>query len=117
MKTLSFLLTLTLLLISINSYSQTAYKIKQGEASPITGVVITEDKAKDLYKAEQSNIVLKDLRIADKELIDHYKGVAKDSREKLSKAEFKAFWTNTGYFFLGVILASLAFKTTQEISR
>lgn len=108
---------LILLLFSFNLYAQTAVPIKQGEKSPITGIVITEDKAKELYKAEEKVLVLSDLRLHDKELLDYYKNVAKDSQKKLNKAKMEAYFSGTLGFGLGILLSCFAFKVVQESTR
>jgi hypothetical protein len=106
-----------ILLFSFNTLAQVAVPIKQGEKSSISGVVITEDKAKELYKAEQSNITLRELRIADKELSEHYKYLAKDSQEKLNKAKFEAYWSGSIGLLVGIGISLFTFKVIQEGTR
>jgi len=113
MKKLTLILCWIVLINS--SFAQNAVKIEKGETAPFAGVLITEEKAIELDKAQRSNIVLKDLGIAKDELIGYYKDDARTQRNKLSKAEFKGFWTNTGYFFVGVLVTGFAFKVNQKI--
>src|SRR5690606_33844286 len=98
-------------------YAQVAVPIKQGEKAIFNGVLITEEKVKELHKAEQKVLVLSDLRMADKELSDHYKNLAKDSQEKLNKAKLEAYWGSTIGFTLGVLISCFAFKVVQESTR
>lgn len=107
--------SLFILLFTFNCLAQdTAIRLEKGKISPMTGVLITDEKAKELYKAEQSNITLRELRIADKELSEHYKYLAKDSQEKLNKAKLEAYWSGTLGVILGVGISLFTFKVIQE---
>lgn len=89
--------------------------VTKGDTVPFTGVLMTFDRAEKAMKAEKSNIVLKDLRIAQEELTDYHRHSARVARTELNKAQFSGFWANTGYFALGVILTGFAFKVNQKI--
>ena len=103
-----------LFILSFNLYAQVAAPVKLGDKAPISGIIITEDKVKELYKAEQSVIVLKDLRVSDKILIEHYKKDSEKYRKINEKNEFHNNVKNTGYFLLGTILATICFKIVQK---
>ena len=108
---------LLIFLFAFDCYAQEAVRLDKGKPSPFTGILITDDKAKELYKAEQSEITLRQLRIADKELSDHYKYLAKDAQEKLNKAKLEAYWSGTTGFILGVGISLFTFKVIQEGTR
>lgn len=97
-------------LLSTTSYAQTAARITKGESAPFDGVLITDEKAIDLFKKEQENIVLKDLRIADKELTAHYQGVANDYRKQVEREQFKSFWGGIALFIGGILVTSVAVR-------
>ena len=113
MKLLNTLI-LTLLLTN-SAFAQNAVKLKSGEAAPFAGVLLTEERATEAVKAEKSNIVLKDLRATQDELIDYHKDNARLYRKRLAEAKFNSFWTNTGFFVLGVFLTGFAFKVNQKV--
>jgi hypothetical protein len=113
---MKIILLMIILITSINSaFAQNAVKLNKGEVAPFTGALVKEERLDKLVKAEKSNIVLKDLRIAQDELIEYHKTDARKQREKLSDAKFEAFWTNAGYFVLGAVLTGLTFKLNQKI--
>ena len=95
--------------------SSFAGTIQKGEAAPFTGILLTKERAEIAMKAERSNIVLKDLQIAQEELTEYHRQAARVARTELSKAQFSGFWANTGYFALGAILTGFAFKVNQKI--
>lgn len=95
--------------------SSFAGTLQKGEAAPFTGILLTKERAEKAMKAEKSNIVLRDLGIAQEELTEYHRVAARTARTELSKAQFSGFWANTGYFALGVILTGFAFKVNQKI--
>ena len=105
-----FLVNLTLVAILITpttSIAQTAFRIKKGEPSPIDGIVITEEKAIELYKAEKRVVVLSDLRIAEQERAEFYKRKADNITLELKKSEQELFWYKVG---AGVISGLFIYK-------
>lgn len=110
------ILTITLI-ISINSFAQNAVKLNKGEVAPFTGALVKPDRLDKLVKAEKAEAVLRDLRVTHESIIKFHRKDAQRQREKLSEANFKNSIYNTGYFLLGVILASYAFKLQGEINR
>ena len=111
------LLMITLIIsITINSvFAQNAVKLDKGEKAPFSGALVVEETLDELVKAKKSNIVLKDLRITQDEIIEYHKDQARTYRKKLSQAKWDGFWSNTGYFILGVVLTGFAFKVNQKI--
>ena len=98
-----------------SSFAQNVVKLNEGSVAPFTGALVSDEKFNDLVKAKKKVIVLEDLRAAQEELIEHHKQAARVARTELSKAQFRGFWTNTGYFVLGAILTGFAFKVNQKI--
>lgn len=98
-----------------SSFAQNTVKIKKGEVAIFDGVLITEEKLIELDKAQRSNIALKDIGISKDEIIEFHKADARTQRNKLSRAEFRGFWTNTGYFLVGVLITGFTFKINQKI--
>jgi hypothetical protein len=108
-------LIVIIILISNSAFAQNAVTLNKGDITPFSGILVKSERLDKLVKAEQSNVVLSDLRISQDELIDFHKQDARTQRNKLSKAEFKGFLANTGYFVLGVIITGFAFKVNQKI--
>ena len=113
MKNLILMMLLTGLIG--NSFAQNAVKLNKDEVAPFTGVLVTEEKIKELDKAQRQNVVLRDIGLTKDQLIDYHKRDAKRQREKLSEAEFDAFLEKTGYFVLGTVLAAIAFKINDKV--
>ena len=107
---------LLIFILSINlTYAQDAVSIKKGEIAQFDGILLTKERAEEAMKAEKSNIVLKDLRIAQEELTEYYRQDARIQRRKLSEAQFSGFMSNTLYFVVGVLVTGFAFKVNQKI--
>lgn len=107
---------LMIFLITINSaFAQNAVTLNKGDIAPFKGALVAPERLDKLVKAEKSNIVLKDLRITQDEIIEYHKDQSRRYRKRLSEAKFDAFMTNTGYFVLGVILTGFAFKLSGKI--
>jgi hypothetical protein len=90
-------------------------KLKENQAAPFDGVLVTESKLIELDKAQRSNIVLKDLGLAKDELIDIHKEDARTQRRKLSEAKFESYLNVLGAFVVGVLVTGFAFKVNQKI--
>lgn len=81
-----------------------AFRVEKGKPSPITGVVLTDTKVKELYRIEQREVVLNDLRLLDKELLSGYKQDNIRLHKNLETAKLDAFWSKVGFFVLGAIV-------------
>lgn len=108
------LMIMSITLIS-NSFAQNAIVLNKGDTAPFKGALVKSERLNTLVKAEKKNIVLEDLRITQDELIEYHKDNARLYRKRLAEAKFDSFWTNTGYFVLGVVLTGFAFKVNQKI--
>lgn len=107
---------LLIFLLSINLvFAQNAVKLNKGDTANFDGILVKQERLDKLVKAEKKNIVLEDLRITQDELIDYHRDSARLYRKRLAEAKFNSFWTNTGYFVLGVVLTGLTFKINQKI--
>jgi len=102
-----------LLLIS-NAVLADSAGLKKGEKAPFDGVLLTYERAEKAAKAERSNIVLSDLKIAQDDLIDYHKTDAKKQREKLSEAKFDSWLGSVAFFVLGSVLTAVAFKIVEK---
>lgn len=106
-----FLLTFNL------CYAENSVIIKKGEEASFDGYLVKKGRVEELIKAEKKSLTLEKLRIVQDDMIEYYKEDAKNSRKKLTEAKWNGFWENTGYFLIGCIITSVAFKVNQEIQR
>ncbi len=107
---------LLILILTINTtFAQEAVHVSVGTEAPFSGILLTEERAAKAMKAEKANIVLSDLRIAEKELTEYHRDDARRSRTELSKSQIKGNLKLIGGFLLGVIVTGFAFKVNQKI--
>lgn len=106
---------LILIFLTNSAFAQNATTLNKGDTAPFSGVLLTKERAEKAMKAEKSNIVLKDLRIAQEELTEYHRQDARIQRRKLSEAKFNGFMSNTLYFVVGVLVTGFAFKVNQKI--
>ena len=105
-----------LFILLINSaFAQNSVTLKKGQVAQFDGHLVKKERLEKLVKAEKSNVVLKDLGVAQDELIEYHKHDARVQRRKLSEAKFGAYMTNIGAFVVGVLVTSFAFKVNQKI--
>lgn len=110
-KCLMMMLLITL--ISNTCFAQ-ATKLNKGEAAPFTGILMTKERAEQAAKAEKKVITLEDLRITQEALIEYHREDAMKQRQEVSKAEFRGNMKAIGYFILGTLITSFAFKVAQK---
>lgn len=108
------ILILILLLTNV-AFAQNASTLNKGDTAPFSGILVKKERLETLVKAEKSNIVLRDLRVTQDELIEYHKDTARLYRKRLAEAQWSGFWANTGYFVLGIVLTSVAFKVNSKI--
>ena len=106
---------LILAILTTNSFAQNAAKIDKGEKSPFSGIVVKEDIFNGLVKSDKKVLKLEDLRVVQDDLIDYHKDEAKKYRKELTKEKIGSTLSSTGYFVLGVVIASLGFKIQQTV--
>ena len=104
-------------LISFNCFSQNAIKIKKGEKASFSGALVKEETLDRLIKSDKKVLVLEQLRLIDEQKVDIYKDRLLNTEKELSKSNRRKFWSNIGYFTLGVIITGLAAKTAIESAR
>lgn len=107
---------IVLMMFLITSISNSfAGTLQKGEAAPFTGILLTKERAEIAMKAERSNIVLKDLQIAQEELTEYHRDTARVARTELSKAQVKGYIHVIGAFILGVVVTGFAAKMNNKI--
>ncbi len=101
---------LLIFLLSTNLlFAQDAVIIKKGQKSPIDGVVITENLAKELDKSSRLVLEYKELGRLNKELLDKQQ----DKIDHLERKETINVFKNIGYFLLGVGVTALTAKAIK----
>jgi len=108
-------LVLIFILIASSVFAQDAAVLNEGDIAPFSGILVKQERLETLVKAEKSNIVLRDLRATQDELIEYHKDTSRLYRKRLAEAKWDGFWSNTGYFVLGIVLTSVAFKVNSKI--
>ena len=108
-------LILLLIFLTNAAFAQNAAILNEGDNAPFSGILVKEERLETLVKAEKSNIVLRDLRATQDELIEYHKDTSRLYRKRLAEAKWDGFWSNTGYFVLGIVLTSVAFKVNSKI--
>jgi hypothetical protein len=111
------ILILTLIISIQSSFAQNAVKITKGSKSPFSGVVLKESTFNGLVKSDKKVLKLEDLSIVQDELIDYHKYEASAYRKELIKEKIGNNLTSIGYFVLGVLVTSFAFKVQQGVDR
>jgi hypothetical protein len=95
--------------------SSFAGTIQKGEAAPFTGILLTKERAEVAMKAEKSNIVLRDLGMAQEELTEYHRDAARVARTELTKSQVKGYIHVIGAFILGVVVTGFAAKMNNKI--
>lgn len=120
-------LLLALLLPSLalgQSCPQNVSKAKSGAVVTCDAWIVSEPqmqefvRTEDKYKIEVNRgLTLEKLRLLDEQEIEFYKVRAKSLEQQVNGAETRKFWSNLGYFILGVVLTGIAAKAAIESSR
>jgi hypothetical protein len=90
-------------------------KLSEGQEAPFNGFLITPERTERLVKAERQNVTLRELKIAQEDLVKFHKGQSKAYQKRLQEAKFDSVLSNSGYFLLGVVLTGIAFKSANII--
>lgn len=102
--------TILIFLLSTNLiFAQDAVIIKKGQKSPIDGVVITENLAKELDKSSRLVVEYQELGKLNKELIEKQQ----QKIDHLEQKETINIFKNIGYFILGGAVVALSVKATK----
>lgn len=121
MKIVMLILTLT---IWTTSYSANIVKINKGDPAPFSGVLVTNAKL-DEFAGTKKKSELQDGKIRSlealslnlKDQIAYQKDRARTYQREVLKADTKRFFSNSGYFILGVLLTGVAAKAAIESTR
>jgi hypothetical protein len=91
--------------------------IKEGEPAKHDGFLVKPEQMKKFRKIDQDNITLQDLRVVQDKRIEFYKKEVEKVQDELSSQKTKTFWSNAGYFFLGVLTTSIASYAAIQATR
>jgi hypothetical protein len=97
------MLKIIILLLSFNVYCQNATLLDEGEKAPYNGVLVTEDTFNDLVRSDKKALVLTDLRLVDKDIMDYQKVQIKELNSQLTRKELGSTLQSILMFSLGVI--------------
>lgn len=111
------ILILTSITLITSSFAKNATTVTKGEKSPFTGVLLKEKVFNDLVKSDKKVLKLEDLRITQDQLIKYHKEEASMYRKELTKEKIGNSFTNIGYFVLGVLVTSFAFKIQRGVDK
>jgi hypothetical protein len=104
--------------------AQTLVKLEKDTPAPFTGVLVDQTQMKEfraidtrLKLMETQNSSLKELNLRLEDRITYYRKESSSRDAELTRVKFKSFWTNVGYFTLGVLITSFAAKAAIESTR
>lgn len=106
-----------LILTTSFSNAQTSTLLTKGTPAPFSGTLIRNERVNELVKAEKRNILLEELSIKQDQRVEIYRTEASRLETQLARAQFKSFWTNVGFFALGVVVTGVAAKAAIESVR
>ena len=117
--------TLFATILSINLVlAQSMIVLKKDQPAPFDGVLSDSAQMKEFRQINETNklldkqvLELKDLSLLKDEKIEIYKSSLEQANTKLEKNEKYTFWSNIGYFALGVIVTGVAAKAAIEATR
>lgn len=126
MKT--FLFSCCILLFLVTQCAEAActnvQKIKAGTPAPCDGWIVSEPQMKDFAKQTDQLEIQKNIHKVNEQLIRlseteiaYFKRQSQVRAKELEKAPTRQFWSNIGYFTLGVVLTGVAAKAAIESSR
>ena len=108
------------LLLSLSVRAEDTFPINKGEASPVDGIVMTTDKARSLKnELLDKDMLVKQVGIykLNEELLNNQVALWRTQSDSLSKQltdEKYSFWSNTGFFLLGVaVTTGLAYGVSR----
>ena len=104
-----------LITLTSNALASDAVGVKKGEEVPFDGILLTYERAAEATKNERKLQVLKDLRVADKELVDYHIENSRQARLQLREIQIKSYLGVVGAFLVGAVVTSIAFKVNQKI--
>lgn len=103
---------------------QNVSKAKPGAVVPCDAWVVSEQqmqefaRTEDKYKIEVTRgLTLEKLRLLDEQEIEFYKVRSSSLQKEVNSGESKRFWSNLGFFVLGIVLTGVAAKAAIESSK
>lgn len=128
MRTFLLLCAAILLLISQLSRAgecpMNVQKIKAGTNSPCDAWIVSEPTMQKIMQTDEQlelqkklQLQMEHLRTLDQKEIEYYKVQSQSVQAKLEKEDGRRFWSNLGYFTLGVVLTGVAAKAAIESTR
>lgn len=104
--------------------TRNASKLESGAVAPCSGWLFspsyTQETAKNIeliQNKEQQIQALGKLQVLTESEVEFYKVRSQNLAKEYSKAENKAFWSNLGFFALGVVITGIAAKTAIESTK
>ena len=111
MKSIALMILMT---ISINSFAQST-TLNKGDIAPFRGILLTPERAEKAAKAEKKVPLLQENINLQQDISKYYKKELDQTRSALTKEKIGNTFENAGYFLLGAVLASVAFKIQGKI--
>ena len=98
--------------------------LKKDQPAPFDGILSDSAQMKEFRQINetnkllnQQNLELKNLSVLQNEKLDLYKSGLNSANLVIEKNEKYKFWTNIGYFTLGVLVTGIAAKAAIETVR
>jgi hypothetical protein len=117
----SFIICLSL---TFSCHAQKSVVLPKGKEAPFDGVLSDADQMKEYRKVSEENkllglenLKLKDLAVTQDQRISLYQEELKVVKDDYKSLERKTFWSNLGYFALGVLVTGFAAKVAIESTR
>lgn len=99
-------------------------KVAQGNPAPCSGWHVSEPQMQDFAKQTDQLQLAKDMNKVNEQLIrlneteiEYFRNKSVVRGKELEKAETRRFWSNLGYFALGVVLTGVATKAAIESAK
>lgn len=110
--------------LTFSCFGQKSEVLIKGMKAPFDGVLSDQDQMREYRKVNEQkellgkeNLKLKDLAAVQDQRIALYQEEIKVVKEDYRSLERRTFWTNVGYFALGVIVTGFAAKVAIESTR
>lgn len=111
------LIMILLITLINNTFAQNAVTINKGEPASFTGILVKPERMEELIKSDKKILLLEAKFEAQDELIDYHRVTAKEARGKLLEEQIKGNMKGIYGFLTGVLVMSIAFKVSQEVTR
>ena len=112
------------MLMSFNLIAGEMVVLKKGQPAPFDGIISDAKQMKEFRQLKENNKNLKKVKLKLEDLayvrdrkIKFFEQESDQYRTSLRRTQFRSFWSNIGYFTLGVIVSGLASKAAMETIR